>query len=62
MAKKNVPSNSTEKLSSTEKNDHGKEDKGVTKKSVGSNFLASLLKREKRMGEKEGVREEEVSN
>ena len=62
MAEKNVPSNSMAKLSSTEKSDYGKEDKGVTKKGVGSNFTASLLKREKRMGEKEGVREGEVSN
>ena len=59
MAEKNVPSNSMAKLCSTEKSDYGKEDKGVTKKGVGSNFTASLLKR---MGEKEGVREGEVSN
>ena len=46
-------SNSTTKSSSTTKSGYGKEDKGVTKKSVGSNFTMSLLKREKRMGEKE---------
>ena len=50
MEEKNVPSNSTKKLSSIEKSDFGNEDKGVTKKGVGSNFTASFVEE----GEEDG--------
>ena len=46
MAEKNVALNSTVKSSNTEKRGY---------EGMGSNFTTSLLKREKRIGEKEGV-------